>query len=286
MNSETATAISDLTESLKEWPQDRLLVTHNGVTINIACATGIDATTPIGASHQPDKYPKDTVYRFDPMFRGLASSEDIKKMMKHPQCHPGCTLVDNSKSKPPNSNRIKTFTFSCNQCKCVTVDESDFKDGEMTKQNVNAPTMKKTKSAGTTNKSIVPMAGSRNVRRHIADLDNDNDANNMEGALTTADASSLSRRTSSGKTSQPCKMHVIIFLSAIDNHYYLSSNSHLMHSNHLELENDCIPLNESHLEPEDLAMIQTMSNKRISPSAIAEVAMMVRISSSRGNLST
>lgn len=149
------------------------------------------------------------------------------------------------------------------------MDEQSFEDGKLSKRNIIKPNMKITKTAGTTNTGIVPMAP-KNQRRHIAELDKDTSLDNIPPIEELQVPKS--RKTSSGKTAEPCNMQINVFLSTVDNYYYLCSRiSRLAHSNHYKLPNTCIPLNESHLEPEDLSMLQNMFNKRISPSSIAEV---------------
>jgi len=123
--------------------------------------------------------------------------------------------------------------------------------------------MKAIKTKGTTNRGIVQMAP-KNKRKQISELDGTED-------IHSSFNKKVGRRTSSNKTALPCSMQVIIYLSAVDNFYYLSTNSVLNHSNHFEMPPDCIPQNETNLQSNEIELMSTMFNQNISRTTIARV---------------
>jgi hypothetical protein len=117
----------------------------------------------------------------------------------------------------------------CNQHRGVSVNEQRFKDGKLAKTNINQLTMKKVKTGGTTNKGVVPF-GKKKDHKHIAQL------GNSIGMETIAIKTPVPC-TTSNKTEDPFRITVIIFLSVVDNFYYLTTSSNMTHSNNFELPN-------------------------------------------------
>lgn len=226
---------------------------------------GKKSVTPSAATNQPSTYPRDSVYRLDTNFCGIEKLDDVKNLMRQPECHPGCILILNTKSRPATSVRIKTLHFVCSQHRGANVDSSSFKEGKLGKINIKHPTMKAVKTKGTTNRGIVQMAP-KNKRKEISQLDSSVNTDPHFGH-----DEKIGRRTSSNKTSLPCSMQVIIYLSAVDNFYYLSIHSELNHSNHFEMPLNCIPQNVSNLKSNELELMTTMFNQNISSTTIARV---------------
>jgi hypothetical protein len=75
---------------------------------------------------------------------------------------------------------------------------------------------------------------------------------------------------------EPCGMKVIVYLSVVDDYYYLSMASNMTHNGHFELTNTCIPLNESHLNNNDKSMIDGMFNSHIPASTISRVLLTMK----------
>jgi len=263
MEAATAEALLKITNDCKVWSQD-LLVLHNGKRINISSAAqGKDSTTPSDAPDQPEYFPSKTKYQFDTKFKGLQSREDIIKMMKHPDTHPGSSLIVRGQKEATNSQRKCTLIFVCNQHRGISVDEECFEDGKLAKSNIKQPTMKKVKTAGTINKGVAAFAKKKD-RKHIAHL-GDSVGKQPMGTNTSV------RRTTSNKTEDPCGMRVIVFLSVVDDFYYLATSSNMTHMNHFELPNRCIPQNSSHLEHDDISIMNNMFNANIPASVISRV---------------
>ena len=123
--------------------------------------------------------------------------------------------------------------------------------------------MKKVKTGGTTNKGVVPF-GKKKDHKHIAQL------GNSIGMETIAIKTPVPH-TTSNKTEDPCGMAVVIFLSVVDNFYYLTTSSNMTHSNHFELPNRCIPQNASHLEHDGLSIMNNMFNANILAAVMSRV---------------
>jgi hypothetical protein len=103
MEAATAEALLQITNECKIWPRD-LLVLHNGKQINISStARGKDTTTPSNAPNQPEYFPPQTKYRFDTKFKGIELRDDIVKMMKHQDTHPGSALILCGQKTTPHS---------------------------------------------------------------------------------------------------------------------------------------------------------------------------------------
>ena len=162
-----------------------------------------------------------------------------------------------------------TWVLACDQHVASSINEDNFKEGKLAQDNIAHPSMKATKSAGTTNKATNAMAARKN-RRYIAGLEPlSNDNENEE-------AKRHNRRTSSGKTAVSCKMHIRFFLSRADGYFYLSKFSDMNHDGHIELPNACIPQNESHLSEEDMSMMNHMFNANIPASHISRVIQDIK----------
>jgi len=94
MNTSTATELLQIAEECKkEWPQ-KLFLLQDGTWINVSStAAGKKSVTPSAATNQPSIYPRDSVYRLDTQFCGSEKLDDVKNMMRQPECHPGCILI-------------------------------------------------------------------------------------------------------------------------------------------------------------------------------------------------
>ena len=267
MNANTAASLLEkVNRCKKEWQQD-LFMEHGGKFINVSCAAmGKYAVTPIGAIDQPLQYPSGSVYRLDTRFFGPEACELVKEMLRQPQCCPGCKLILNTKSRPSSAIRAKTINFVCSQYRGASVNTLSFKEGKLAQTNIKCPTMKIQKTKGTSNSGITQMAP-KSQRQHISELAS---TDNIMASKRKF------RRTSSNKTSLPCGMQVIIFLSPVDNYYYLSTGSELMHSNHFELPSDCIPQNELNLKSNELELMSTMFNAHVPRTTIARVMCQLK----------
>lgn len=112
--------------------------------------------------------------------------------------------------------------------------------------NIQYNTMKAVKTKGTTNCGIVHMAP-QNKLKHNSQLDS---IDTMY--IYFCHDEKVGRQTSLNKTSLPCSMQVIIYLSVVDNVYYVSIYSELNHSNHFKMPPNCIAQNESNLKSNEL----------------------------------
>ena len=165
----------------------------------------------------------------------------------------------------PKTSSVKggNWLLSCDQHVGSCFKEENFEDGKLSQQNIMHPSMKSTKSAGTTNKDTVAMAAKKD-RPFLARLGKSGDESKNAPKPTN-------RRTTSGKTDVPCTMHIRIFLSRADDYFYLSKSSDMTHIGHIEVPNACIPQNESSLTEEDRSMVNSMFACDISASHISRL---------------
>jgi hypothetical protein len=268
MDPETAKAVKCITDDCKVWHQ-HFYMPHGDQVVDISCAAnGRHSVTPSNATNQPTRFPTDSVYRFDIKYKGMASADELIRALKHPNVHPGCNLIKRGGQPISTSVKVGIWLLSCDQHVGSCVNEDNFVDGKLAQENIMHPSMKKTKSSGTTNKDTVGMAP-RKDRRHIAQL-------GQYEVPTEEKPKPTSRRTTSGKTEVACKMHIRIFLSHIDDYFYLSTSSDMTHNGHIELPNNCIPQNESHLSEEDLSMVYHMFNCDIHASNVSRVLSQMK----------
>ena len=274
MESSTAAALIQSANNSNEWHQ-QLFIIHNDKWLDItSAALGKSSTTPIGAPDQPTKYPYGSVYRLDTKFKGMDKKEDVIRMLRLLEVHPGCAVTIRTTDTKYTSTRLGTWTLSCSQYRKPPKHQAadkEFKDDNYAQTKVNLPTTKRTKTEGTTNKGIVHML-SKTKRKHAASLFEEHPICPVDHHHIGDDAKPKVKRCTSSKFGDgSCQMKIIVFCNMKDEYFYISTSSSIVHSTHAKLPLKAIPRNGDLLTEKELELVNNLFKCRLKRSEVANV---------------
>jgi len=248
-------------DELKEWTQELLFVYDESTSVDLSCAVGgKNASTPKNATNQPKKYPRGTVYRFDPNFyRGQDKSSELKKQISE-ACE-GCSLCHPRGCRQKGFRQIQ-FDFNCS-CYLLQKQSPEFEYGDelMAKRGIKEEHVKRRKTAGE-RKGVDKMA-----KRKISK------SARMEKQKEYSDNQPEFRRTNSSRafsTDQRCKMSISVFMDH-NGFWYLSTVGNLHHNDHTFIPRDAEIVKEADVSEKGKTLMQAMHMAGIENSKIADV---------------
>ena len=274
MDCSTTDVLIRSADNNNEWNQ-QLFIIHNDKWLDISCAAmGKSSTTPLGAPDQPAKYPYGSVYRLDTKFKGIEKCEEVIRLLRLLDVHPGCAVTIRNTDQRYSSTRLGTWSLYCSQYRTPPHNTNNkvFDEGNFAQSKVKAPTTKHTNTAGTTNKNVVGMFNKTN-RQHVASLnDQPSQCLNHDHQLDNDDATQIKQRCTHSKfVDGSCAMKITVFLNTKDEYYYLSTSSTLVHTYHAKLPLKAIPQNGAMLSEKELELLNNLFQCRLPRSQVANV---------------
>ena len=233
--------------------------------------------TPLGATDQPTMYPHGSVYMFDKKFKGLDKSEELIRMLRLLDVHPGCAVTIRDSKTHHSSTRLAQWRVQCSQYRTPppsdlnSDDEEEIGDNNISKRNTKKPSNKHVKTRGTKKKGVVPMFN-KTKQDHVASLETTSAKFNDHNQEKKPNQ----RRTHSKFGHGSCKMTLIIFCNQRDQHYYLSTASTLQHTHHAKLPLKAIPQNGATLTDEEHELLNCLFDCRLKRSEVAKVIETVK----------
>lgn len=237
----------------QEWTQSFAVPHHNSI-IDLQCACGPQACTPINATKQPSAYPRRTVYRFDKKFHGESSREDLCNLISESLPGSNYTQIRGAKHR----NRIE-YHCSCNRTIESLEKKKEFVGNQYKQADTKVETVKKQKTAGQIS-SLDRMSSRQNQ-------------NSLKLNHNVKDKFPSKRMTSSNRASSQetrCHSTIVLFLG-LDKFWYLDSHStNLQHTGHVEdLTPKRIGMNE--IDDTQSMFIQRLSSSGFAPSQITKL---------------
>jgi hypothetical protein len=272
MDCATADLLVQSAENNHQWNQE-LFIIHNDKWLDItSAAKGGSSSTPLGAPDQPTVYPNGSLYRLDTKFKGIDKSEEVIRMLRLLDVHPGCAVTIRHSTKKQSSTRLGTWRLYCSQYRKPPKDTNkEFEEEQFSQSNMKHPTSKHTKTAGTTKIGVVPMF-SKTKQKHVASLFDEPatvDPQHEHDNKTTKPKQQRCTHSKFGDGS--CDMKIIVFLNRKDEYYYLSTSSTIVHTHHAQLPLKVIPQNGATLSEKEHELLNDLFKCRLKRSQVANV---------------